>query len=250
MDFERCKKVFDKYVAAYDKKEKGIDLKYHHSYAVSDLMAELAFRLNLSEEEIILAKIIGLLHDIGRFEQLKKYHSYSDKNVDHADKSCHYLFGEGHIRDFLEESSYDNIIEKAIQYHNKYSIPKMEEKESLFSKMIRDMDKVDIFKQVAIHYPLSFDANEVSKEVLSDFQKEQPLHKMEDLNKSDALIVDLALLFDINFDESFDILVETDNFDLFLSMVEVAPNSEKLWKKIREVCFDWINQGTKKEEQK
>ena len=38
--------------------------------------------------------------------------------------------------------------------------------------------------------------------------------------------------FDINFDESFDILVSTDDFDLFLSTIDVDSNSEKLWKKI------------------
>ena len=53
----------------------------------------------------------------------------------------------------------------------------------------------------------------------------------------------LAFIFDINFDESFDILVNTDNFDLFLSTIEVEKNSEKLWKKLKEICFDQINQG-------
>ena len=52
-----------------------------------------------------------------------------------------------------------------------------------------------------------------------------------------------SVLYDINFDESFDILVNTDNFDLFLSVIEVDENSEKLWKKIREICFDKINIG-------
>ena len=78
MDFEKCKKVFDEYVNTYDRGEKGINSKYHHSYAVSELMAELAFRLNLSKEEIVLAKVIGLLHDIGRFEQLRKANAFND----------------------------------------------------------------------------------------------------------------------------------------------------------------------------
>ena len=246
MDFEKCKKAFDAYVATYDKTDERIEPKYRHSYAVSDLMVELAFRLNLSDTEIILAKIIGLLHDIGRFEQFRQYHSNSEKNIDHADESCHYLFEEGHIRDFVEDNSYDNIIEKAIRYHNKYSIPKMEEKEMLFSKMIRDMDKVDIYKQAAIHIPLAFNADEVDEKTLKEFQEEHLLYKIENPSSSDTVMLELAMIFDINFDESFDILVETDNFDLFLSMVDVAPNSEKLWKKIREVCFDRINQGVKR----
>lgn len=244
MDFEKCRKAFDDYVSHFDKTEKGINLKYHHSYAVSELMAELAFRLELSDEDLILAKIIGLLHDIGRFEQLKKFHSFSDSNVDHADESCNYLFKNHHIRDFVDDDKYDSVIEKAIRYHNKYALPKdLEEKELLFSKMIRDMDKVDIYKQCAVNYSHTFDVEELSEAALKQFEERVSIDKLHNLKKSDAVLVMLAFVFDINFEESFDILVETDNFDLFLSTIEVLPNSEKLWKKVKEICFDAINQG-------
>lgn len=247
MDFETCKKAFEDYVSNYDKKEENIALKYYHSYAVSELMAELAFRLKLSEEELAVAKIIGLLHDIGRFEQWKKYHSFSDTNVDHAEESCTYLFEEGHIRDFVPSDKYDFIIEQAIRYHNKLSFPKMNKKEELFTKMIRDMDKVDIYKQMAIHSNQVFDCEKISKEALENFKEERLLKKVRDKKyESDKILVQLAFLFDINFNESFDILVETDNFDLYLSTIEVMENSEKLWRKLREICFDKINRGVTK----
>ncbi|MBE6147630.1 MAG: HD domain-containing protein [Firmicutes bacterium] len=247
MDFEKCRQAFEKYVSSYDLKDEKILLKYHHSYTVSELMADLAFRLELPKEKIILAKIIGLLHDIGRFEQWKKYHSFSDDNVDHADESCNYLFIDGHIRDFLEETTYDSIIEKAIRNHNKLEVPAMKEEELFFTKMIRDMDKVDIYKQCAIHYDYTFNADEVSEKVLEYFKNEKSIPKAEKKSKSDAILVMLAFVYDINFNESFDILVETDNFDLFLSTVEIDEKSEKLWRKIREVCFDKINRGINKD---
>ena len=62
-------------------------------------------------------------------------------------------------------------------------------------------------------------------------------------NSSILVLTRLSFIFDINFNESFDILVSSDNFDLFLSTIEVDSNSEKLWKKIREICFDKINRG-------
>ena len=247
MDFEKCKKVFDEYVNTYDRGEKGINSKYHHSYAVSELMAELAFRLNLSKEEIVLAKVIGLLHDIGRFEQLRKANAFNDIVLDHAEISCDYLFKEGHIRDFIEDDSYDAIIENAIRYHNKYALPELKGKELLFSKMIRDMDKVDIYKQLALRPSLVFDVDSISEGALEQFKHRVSVDKKYQ-QASDQIVSALAFVFDINFEESYDILVETDNFDLFLSTVEVMPNSEKLWKKLREVCFDKINQGINKEE--
>lgn len=248
MDLEKAKQAFDSYVSNYDMKAEKISLKYHHSYAVSNLMGELATRLNLSDEQINLAKLIGLLHDIGRFEQWKKYESFDDKNVDHADESCNYLFKDEHIRDFISDEKYDKILENAIRYHNKLSIPKLEDEELLFTKMIRDMDKVDIFKQCAIHNDYRFDAEEVSEEVLEYFNKEESVPSEYRKSKSDTIVYFLAFIFDINFEESFDILVETDNFDLFLSVVEIAPGSEKLWKKLRELCFDKINRGLEKKE--
>lgn len=246
MDFEKCGCAFDEYTSAYDLKDEMIALKYHHSYAVSDLMVELAFRLELTKEQMELAKIIGLLHDIGRFEQLRKFGSFSDKNVDHADESCNYLFKDGHIRDFVEDDQYDSIIEKAIRYHNKFQVPELNEEELLFTKMIRDMDKVDIYKQCAIHLDDRFDADEVNKELLEEFKNFRCGSKDLVKSKTDATLIHLSFIFDINFDESYDILVETDNFDLYLSMIEVSPNSEKLWKKVREICFDKINQGVTK----
>ena len=154
------------------------------------------------------------------------------------------MFTFNHIRDFIEDTKYDIIIEKAIRNHNKYMLPdNLTKEESLFCKMIRDMDKVDIYKQMAINYEIKFDANEVSEEVLNEFKKEKSIKHELNTKKSDRVITDLALIFDINYNDSFDILVETDNFDLFLSMVEVDKENEKLFKKLKEICFDKINRG-------
>ena len=245
---EKVVTQFNKYTESYDKTIMQISLKYHHSFAVSELMGELAFRLNLDKEKIELAKVIGLLHDIGRFEQFTKYNSFDDSISDHSTESVNYLFKEGHIRDFIDSDDYDSIIEKAILYHNDYKIPDgLKEDELLFTKMIRDMDKVDIYKQAAINYTNVFKADEVSEEVLKVFKEEKCIESKNIKTKSDSIIKTLAYIYDINFDESFDILVSTDNFDLYLSMVDVKEDSEKLWKKLKELCFDKINRGVENE---
>ena len=248
MIYDKAKQSFDEYTSNYNLKDKGIYLKYHHSYAVSNLMKDLAISLNLTSEEIEIAKVIGLLHDIGRFEQWKKFKSFDDRNVDHANESCNYLFNDGHIREFIDDNKYDLIIENAIRYHNKLTIPEMDEKSLFFTKMIRDMDKVDIYKQCAIHYEYTFNKEEVSKEVIDYFNKEMSIPHSIKKSKSDAIITMLAFLFDINFEESFDILVDTDNFNLFLSIIEVESGSYDAWKEIKKICFDKINRGINKKE--
>ena len=241
---EKVIEEFNKYTSVFDRNIEGIALKYNHSFAVMDLMAELGFRLDLTKEQIELARVIGLLHDIGRFIQLSNAHSWDDDILDHGEEGVKYLFDEGHIRDFIDDSKYDEIIKKAIKYHNYLSIPDgLSDEELLFVKMIRDMDKVDIYKQQAINFELEFKADEINEKVLIDFKDEKQINKNDSKTKTDDLLLTLSFIFDINFEESFDILVGTDNFDLFLSVVNVDEHSEKLWNKVREICFDKINRG-------
>ena len=241
---EKVIEEFNKYTDNYDKKIKEVNLKYNHSFSVMRLMGELAFRLGFDKEKLELARIIGLLHDIGRFEQFKKFNSFSDKNIDHAEAGADYLFKEGHIRDFIETDKYDSIIECAIRNHNKFVIDdNLKDEELLFSKMIRDMDKIDIYKQDAINLAFEFNASEVTPEVLMDIKEEKNVNLKNRKTKSDATLVVLSFIFDFNFNESYDILVETDNFDLFLSTIEVSEDSENLFRKVKEICFDKINRG-------
>ena len=83
MDLDFIKQEFDNYVKTFDMNNKDINYKYRHSYRVYKLCEQLAKKLGLSNEEIVLASVIGLLHDIGRFEQLKQFYSYKNINLDH-----------------------------------------------------------------------------------------------------------------------------------------------------------------------
>ena len=241
---EKVINEFNKYTDNYDKKNFEINLKYNHSFAVMDLMGELAFRLNLDKEKIELARVIGLLHDIGRFEQFKEFNSFDDKNIDHAVVAVNYLFKDGNIRKYIDTDIYDEIIRKAIRYHNVYELPDhLSKDEELFCKMIRDTDKIDIYKQYAINYELLFNANEITKKVLEEFKDEKLVESKYVNSKSDDTIQNLSMVFDINYEEAYDLLVSTDNFDLFLSMVNVSEDSENLFRKVKEICFDKINRG-------
>ena len=101
--------AFKKYVSNYDMEIKGIKLKYDHSFRVMSLSEKYALKLNFSEEDVYLAKLIGLLHDIGRFEQMKVYNTFVDKkSIDHADYSVDRLFNHNEIKLFHEnEEDYD-----------------------------------------------------------------------------------------------------------------------------------------------
>ena len=239
-EYKKVVDAFEDYYSNYKDLSSYIILKYRHSYNVAKLMATLADRLYLSKEDMWLARTIGLLHDIGRFEQLRRFNSFDDKLLDHAKYGCTYLFEEGHIRDFIEDDKNDEIIRKAIYNHNLIEIEDgLNERELLFAKMIRDMDKVDIFYQVGVKFESEF-KEAPSEEVLELFNNKESIPHGIEKNKSDHVINVFSYLFNIYFDESFEILKETDNFDIYLSSIEVGDKQEELFNKLKKECYNMI----------
>ena len=80
IDILKAKKEFAEYVKNYEIKNDKIRLKVEHIERVSQVAKKLATKLELEDEDIKLAELIGLLHDIGRFEELKRYNTYIDRN--------------------------------------------------------------------------------------------------------------------------------------------------------------------------
>ncbi len=243
INFEQVSKVFDEYYENYKHLSNDIDYKYTHSYNVSKLMGDLAKRLGLDENDVELAKTIGLLHDIGRFEQLKTTGSFNDKEFDHAIYGGKLLFEDKFIEKFIDFRDYDELINFAIVNHNKFAIDECkDERVLMFAKMIRDMDKTDIYYQIAMKYSPEFDGN-VTKKVLDDFMDGKCINHKDRKTKSDKLVSEMAFLNDFNFNESLDLLVETDNFGLFLSTVDVKDDAYELFSKLRTKCYEIINRG-------
>jgi putative nucleotidyltransferase with HDIG domain len=238
-EYAKVEKAFKDYYENYKNRSSGIILKYGHSFNVADYMYDLADRLYLDEEDKYLAKTIGLLHDIGRFEQLLRYDSYDDSKFNHAVFGGVYLFDEGHIRDFIDNDKDDNVIKEAIINHNRYEINDgLSDRELLFAKMIRDMDKVDIYYQVGIKLPMVF-SGKPSKKVLDDFFDGKSIYGPDTKTKSDYVIEFLAFINDINFDESIEILRESDNLGLFISNIDIE-NDEETFNKLKDYCYKKI----------
>lgn len=65
--------TFKSYVDGFCGIGPGVNLKYAHSLRVAALSERIAQSLSMEKEDIDLAWLIGILHDIGRFEQLRRY---------------------------------------------------------------------------------------------------------------------------------------------------------------------------------
>lgn len=228
IDYELVLKKFKEYVNNFDTKDENINRKISHSYHVADLCGKLSKRLNLKEEEIILSKTIGILHDIGRFTQFEKTNCYDDltSKIDHAELAVDYLFKDNHIKDFKIPSKYYKIIEKSIFNHNKLRIENNLNKEELFwSKFIRDIDKIDIFRVCGTNFQLEF-MESVSNKVQEKFNKDSLIDRKDINNDSDNVVSYLGFVYDIEFKESYELLNDSDNLELFISSIIVDKYKE------------------------
>lgn len=242
-DLKQAYLAFDSYVNQYDLKDTLIKMKYRHSYRVAELARKLALELYYKTEQVLLAELIGLLHDIGRFEQIKKTSSFLDEKFDHASYGVDYLFEQGHIRDFITDTKYDEMIRQAILYHNKLELPDHIEKDSLeFVYLIRDANKIGIYEQMAFSFAQTFDGN-VSPKVRKDFLEEKPIRFEDVQTKADTVIYYFGYLFDLYYEESFDLLFEEDSFNLYLSCIEVPKEAEESFKEYKKICLDKIERG-------
>lgn len=228
--------AFDKYVQLYDLNNYNLKSKYNHSYRVMNLNKKYAKLLNFNQEDVSIATAIGLLHDIGRFEQYKQFESFDDsKTIDHADYSIKMLFDKNHIEKFKIDKNYYDIIKFAIQNHNKISIQNTNNPQKLMhAKLIRDTDKIDI-TYIFAHEVKHLDTNNpISKDVLDDIRNHRIVNRKHCQNRNDNLSVYFAFAFDINFDECLPEL--KNNIDLLYQKI----TNKKLFEEIYNIIINYI----------
>ena len=241
MDFDKIHKVFADYVNNFDMSDKNISLKYYHTLEVSDICYKIASLLGLSDEDKDLAKLIGYLHDIGRFEQIAKTNSFKDSIMDHADNGVRMLFDEGLIRNFIDDDKYDEIIKKAVKNHNKLEIiDEVNDRERLFCNIIRDADKIDIFRVRRIYYENKI-TEEINEKVIECFEKKQLVEIKDVKNKADAILCNLAFVFDLNYNESIKVLNEKEYYPELVDSIEVSDNNLEIFNKIKKIVYTILN---------
>lgn len=252
MEINRVKveEVFQNYVDNYNNDDGKIKLKIDHTYRVSKICEEIAKRLGLNNEDIYLAYLTGLLHDIGRFEQIKRFNTFVDaKSVNHAKLGVEILFKENKIRDFIEDRSEDELIEKVIGNHNVYELPAdLSDREMLFAKILRDADKIDIFRVNVVDPAIDvygYSEKElketvVSEEVLESFKRNETVPRRFEKTPADGVVSHIAFVFGIYFDESISIVKEQGyllELSKFQSNNKVA---EKQFEKVRELLEEYL----------
>ena len=159
IDRDRARAAFKSYTDAYDATNPRIALKIEHTYHVAEACDAVAREQGWSSEDIDLAWLCGLLHDMGRFEQLRRWDTFKDaESMSHAALGIEVLFGENpadapavtSIRDFIDDPAEDELIRASIAYHSDFRLPaQLDVRTRSFCDIVRDGDKIDIMRTIA-----------------------------------------------------------------------------------------------------
>lgn len=223
--------TFKAYVKNYDLRNKFIEYKYWHTFRVVENAKELSELLKLNDEDTYLAETIALLHDIGRFEQLKRYNTLYDKgSMDHANYAVELLFEKNFIKNFKIDNKYYKIIKSAIYYHNKFEIGnELAERELLHAKIIRDADKIDIINKLIDKLEFNEVDMPLSAEVLNTIKNEKSVPYALIKNDNDKLAINFAYVFDINFNESIKIIYQNEGYQKYFNSIKNKKHFEEIY---------------------
>ena len=244
MDIQNAKKEFTKYANNYDLESEKMKRKYEHSFRVMEKAGKIAEYLKLPKQDIELAILIGLLHDIGRFEQIRIYNSFEDhQTIDHGDLGVQILRESNYIRKYIEDDKYDDIILKSIKNHNKFKIEDgLSDRELLFSKIVRDADKWDIFYEGAeMFWNTEKERQEVentivTEEIWKQFKEKSLIDRTMTKTSADKILNFIALIYDINFDYTYKNIKEADYINKVLNKFNFKDKkTAKIMEEVRKI---------------
>lgn len=221
IELQNLRNWFSIYILSFKDGEtdllENVNLKELHTQKVCEAIIEIDKSLGLNEEELRLAEIIALFHDVGRFEQYKNYGTFMDsKSVNHAELGVEILLKNKVIDNLNKEKQ--GLILKTLKYHNRALLPDDETQECIFfSKLLRDADKLDIYRVVTEYYTerknggkqsnaieLNLpDTPDISENVHRSVLNKRSVSFNDVRSLNDFKLLQLAWIFDVNFSKTF-----------------------------------------------
>jgi putative nucleotidyltransferase with HDIG domain len=257
---DRFRRWFEAYTSRFLGADECVDahvrMKQEHTRRVCKEILVLAEQLALDEQQKQIAEVAALFHDVGRFPQFAEYRTFNDaKSLDHSHLGVEVLRQEG-VLDVLRREE-RQWVETAIEHHGRRSLPaNLNGQALLFSKLVRDVDKLDIYRVVVrlgrqyradpggFPWPLEVPdeprySPEVFEAVLNGRPVEYPM--LQTLN--DMMLCKLGWVYDMNFAASLARLREQGSLEQVLAFLPPTPEIERLGEKILAYVDARVHQG-------
>ncbi len=239
--------AFRNYVAGYDASDPKIKLKIDHTLRVASLCQRIAGEAGADQE---LAWLCGMLHDIGRFEQVRRYNTFVDAiSVDHATLGADLLFQEGLLETFCDHMipAERTILEKAIRNHSSYRLESgLTQEEILYCNVLRDADKIDIFRvncdtpreEIYNVTTQELNSSPVSDAVKQCFNQKTAVLRSLKQYPADYIVGHICLVFELVFPVSRQIVKEQGYLQQLLSFESENESTREWFEYMRTVLAD------------
>jgi putative nucleotidyltransferase with HDIG domain len=240
-DLTLLKNWFADYCIAFlthiDEDRRNIAVKKDHTYHVCLNSLRIARSVKLNRQDMLLAEAIALFHDVGRFPQYQQYKTFDDDvSANHAALGAKVLLEKAVLRGLPEQDQ--NLILHAVTLHNVFVLPEvLDEKTRLFTNLIRDADKLDIWRVFIEYYGQDHgsratavalglpDTADYSPAILASLQQGKMARKSDLKTLNDFKLLQLTWLYDLNFTSSIQMVLERGYID---NMAAVLPQNDEI----------------------
>jgi hypothetical protein len=225
----------------FQEDDRNLALKELHTIKVCEASRQIAAAEGFSRREQLLAEIIALFHDLGRFQQYAEYRTFKDsESVNHAALGGHILKKSG-VLEQLSGQEQDLVI-LAVQLHNIFLLPvNLSPVETRFLRLIRDADKIDIWRVMVETFNLASserasavglgfpELHGCTEQVLDCLARKEiaQLAMLRSLN--DFKLMQLSWVYDINFVTSFRLI---HNSQILTRFVATLPDEIRGYQEI------------------
>ncbi len=223
--------------------QEHLDLKVQHTFRVVNNIRKISVESGLSEEQIKLAELIALVHDIGRFEQFIKYQTFDDRvSVNHAELGIQIMDKIQLLKELAESDR--KIIYGAVINHNVQKLNPSHDNQILhYARLIRDADKTDIWYILTLRDVVNVileksnepDSYKVPQYISDSFRKGEIVPDAVTMN--DYRLLRLSWIYDMNFPATFSLILRRGYLPQILA--KIPDSSEK--QEIADIIGNYMN---------
>jgi hypothetical protein len=257
---EGLERWFDGYVAGYrmddPSDQRNLDIKVEHSRRVRREIRDLGGSVGLDEPGLRFADAAALLHDVGRFEQYARFRTFQDhRSLDHAAHGVAVLRAAG-VLDGIGAEAGETLL-RVIGNHNRLTVPDTEPEPCLrMSLLLRDADKLDIFRVVLEHHEETgegsggpvmhglLDIPEISPDVAADIEAGVQVRMNRLRTVADFTLMNMGWIFDLNFPASFRTVAERGILDRLRTALPPVVGADRAVARVRRHLESMSSGGT------
>lgn len=232
--------LFWNFVNNYDINDSNILRKIIHSFSVAEKCFAISCQQRLTENERNFSYLLGLFHDLGRFEQWKLYKTYNDKtSVDHGELSKE-IIQSFSCKELLISEKQKQLLIEAIRYHTKSY--KGTDKEILFyNDIIKNADAYcNVVTTANGSQQMTANNDGVTKEILSNFLEMKPLWEYNHTTKLDRALKLTACCYYVKFNFLRQEILNNNYIDMMYNTFSKYLNDED--KKIYEFAVKTVKE--------